>query len=104
MLGNGYRASPSQLDCASESVCESCTYCQPTIEFRPTLQRQHDDAKAKQQTGPNNCSSNCSTALNRPKHRDQLTKIICIMPMSARGVFVIGGLSVLTVAGLACVV
>ncbi|MDT5275351.1 MAG: hypothetical protein QOG95_2283, partial [Mycobacterium sp.] len=27
------------------------TYFQPTIEFRPTLQRQHDDAETKQQTG-----------------------------------------------------
>jgi hypothetical protein len=51
MLGNGYCARPSQLDCAFESICETCTYFQPTIEFRPTLQRQHDDAETKQQTG-----------------------------------------------------
>jgi site-specific recombinase XerD len=51
MLGNGYCARPSQLDCAFESICETCTYFQPTIEFRPTLQRQRDDAAAKQQTG-----------------------------------------------------
>jgi hypothetical protein len=51
MLGNGYCARPAQLDCAFESICETCTYFQPTIEFRPTLQRQHDDAKTKNQTG-----------------------------------------------------
>jgi hypothetical protein len=51
MLGNGYCARPAQLDCAFESVCESCTYFQPTIEFRLVLQRQLDDAEAKNQTG-----------------------------------------------------
>ena len=51
MLGNGYCARPSQLDCAFESICETCTYFQPTIEFRPTLQRQRDDAAIKDQTG-----------------------------------------------------
>jgi hypothetical protein len=48
---NGYCARPSQLDCTFESICETCTYFQPTIEFRPTLQRQRDDAETKQQTG-----------------------------------------------------
>jgi hypothetical protein len=51
MLGNGYCARPSQLDCTFESICETCTYFQPTIEFRPTLQRQRDDAAIKDQTG-----------------------------------------------------
>jgi hypothetical protein len=51
MLGNGYCARPPQLDCAFESICETCTYFQTSIEFRPTLQHQHDDAAAKNQTG-----------------------------------------------------
>jgi site-specific recombinase XerD len=51
MLGNGYCARPSELDCAFESICESCTFFQTSIAFRPTLQAQHDDAAAKQQTG-----------------------------------------------------
>jgi integrase-like protein len=51
MLGNGYCARPSQLDCAFESICETRTYFQPTIEFRPTPQRQHHGAETKQQTG-----------------------------------------------------
>ena len=51
MLGNGYRARPVGLDCHFESICESCTYFQTTIEFRPTLQRQRDDAAEKGQVG-----------------------------------------------------
>ena len=50
LLGNGYCTRPPQLDCAYEATCETCTYFQPTIEFRPTLQRQHDDAVSKGQT------------------------------------------------------
>ena len=51
MLGNGYCARPPQLDCTFESVCENCTFFQTSIQFRPTLQAQHDDAEAKNQTG-----------------------------------------------------
>ena len=51
MLGNGHCARPVELDCHFESICESCTYFVTTIEFRPTLQRQRDDAEAKGQTG-----------------------------------------------------
>jgi len=46
MLGNGYCARPVDLDCHFESICESCT-----IEFRPTLQAQRDDAARKGQSG-----------------------------------------------------
>jgi site-specific recombinase XerD len=51
MLGNGYCARPIGLDCHFESICESCTYFQTTLEFRPTLQRQRDDAANKGQVG-----------------------------------------------------
>ena len=51
MLGNGYCARPVGLDCHFESICESCTYFQTTLEFRPTLQRQRDDAAEKGQVG-----------------------------------------------------
>jgi hypothetical protein len=50
LLGNGYCTRPAELDCAFESICETCTFFQTSIEFRPTLQAQHDDAQAKQQT------------------------------------------------------
>jgi hypothetical protein len=50
-LGNGYCTRPAQLDCAFESICETCTFFQTSIEFRPTLQAQHDDADTKHQSG-----------------------------------------------------
>ena len=49
LLGNGYCTRPPQLDCAFESICETCTYFQTSIEFRPVLAAQHDDAAAKSQ-------------------------------------------------------
>jgi Phage integrase family len=49
MLGNGYCARPVGLDCHFESICESCTYFQTTIEFRPILERQREDAATKGQ-------------------------------------------------------
>jgi site-specific recombinase XerD len=50
LLGNGYCTRPPELDCAFESVCETCAFFQTSIQFRPTLQAQHDDAQAKGQT------------------------------------------------------
>jgi len=49
LLGNGYCTRPPELDCAFESICETCTFFQTSIEFRPTLQAQHDDASTKGQ-------------------------------------------------------
>jgi hypothetical protein len=43
-LANGYRTRPPELDCAFESICETCTFFQTSIESRPTLTAQHDDA------------------------------------------------------------
>ena len=51
MLGNGYCARPVDLDCHFESFCESCSFFVTTIEFRPTLQAQRDDAQHKGQIG-----------------------------------------------------
>lgn len=51
MLGNGYCARPVEMDCHFESICESCTFFVTTIEFRPTLQSQRDDAERKGQVG-----------------------------------------------------
>jgi hypothetical protein len=48
--GNGYCTRPPQLDCAFESICETCSYFQISIEFRPTLTAQHDHAAAHAQT------------------------------------------------------
>ena len=49
MLGNGYCTRPAELDCAFESICETCTFFQTSIEFRPTLQAQHDHATTHNQ-------------------------------------------------------
>jgi integrase/recombinase XerD len=51
MLGNGHCARPVEMDCHFESICESCTFFVTTLEFRPTLQRQRDDAADKGQIG-----------------------------------------------------
>ncbi|MBF9134405.1 hypothetical protein I0C86_36575 [Plantactinospora sp. S1510] len=50
LLGNGYCTRPLELDCAFEAICETCTFFQTSIEFRPTPQRQHDHAAANNQT------------------------------------------------------
>ena len=51
LLGNGWCTRPPQLDCAFESICETCSYFQTSIELRPTLQAQHDHAAAHDQPG-----------------------------------------------------
>jgi hypothetical protein len=51
MLGNGYCARPVEMDCHFESICESCSFFVTTVEFKPTLRRQRDDAAAKGQVG-----------------------------------------------------
>ena len=45
----GYCTRPPEPDCAFESICENCTFFQNSIEFRPTIQAQHDDAANKGQ-------------------------------------------------------
>ena len=50
MLGNGYCVRPKVMDCAYETICESCTFFQTSIEFRPALLAQRDDACTKGQT------------------------------------------------------
>jgi hypothetical protein len=39
LLGNGWCTRSPQLDCAFEYICETCTYFQASIEFRPALRR-----------------------------------------------------------------
>ena len=72
LLGNGYCTRPAELDCAFESICETCTFFQTSIEFRPTLQAQHDDAD-DQGTRPAEPTSSdrCSTPSDRTHHDPQ---------------------------------
>jgi len=65
LLGNGYCTRPPQLDCAFESICETCSFFQTSIEFRPTLQAQHDDAVDKNQTGRQHLFAQLLTNLNQ---------------------------------------
>lgn len=50
MLGNGLCTRPVELDCRMESACETCSYFQTSIEFKPTLRRQRDHARDHGQT------------------------------------------------------
>ena len=49
MLGNGYFARSKVMDCQYETICESCTFFQTTIEFRPTPLAQRADVCARGQ-------------------------------------------------------
>ena len=51
LLGNGWCTRPPQLDCTFESICETCSYFQTSIEFRPALAAQRDHAANHGQTG-----------------------------------------------------
>ncbi|MGH2498574.1 MAG: tyrosine-type recombinase/integrase [Candidatus Limnocylindria bacterium] len=51
MLGNGWCARPVEMDCHFESICESCSFFVTTLDFKPTLERQRDDAASKGQLG-----------------------------------------------------
>src|SRR5215213_7434722 len=50
LLGNGYCGRPREFDCRYETICESCTMFFTTIEHRPTIQAQRDDADAQGHT------------------------------------------------------
>ena len=45
MLGNWLCTRPVELDCRMEAACETCSYFQTNVEFKPTLRRQRDDAE-----------------------------------------------------------
>lgn len=62
MLGNGWCARPSELDCGHETMCESCDFFTTGIAFRPTMQAQHDDSTAKPRPPGSRRSPNCSPA------------------------------------------
>lgn len=62
MLGNGYCERPTQIDCNFECICESCSFFTTGLEFRPTLQLQHDDAV---QRGQSARSAICQGLLER---------------------------------------
>jgi hypothetical protein len=50
MLANGWCHRPAAMDCSYETICESCGFFNPTVEFVPTLRRQAEHAAAHDQT------------------------------------------------------
>ena len=67
MLGNGYCARPKVMDCQYETICESCTFFATTIEFRPTLLAQREDACAKGQVRRAQIYDNLITGLDNDR-------------------------------------
>jgi site-specific recombinase XerD len=67
MLGNDYCARPVELDCHFESICESCTFFVTTIEFKPTLRRQRDDARTKGQVAREHIFDGLLSRLDEPE-------------------------------------
>jgi site-specific recombinase XerD len=49
LLGNGYCTRPAELDCAFETVCETCVHFATGPEFVPVLVRQRDHATERGQ-------------------------------------------------------
>jgi integrase len=49
LLGNGYCTRPVELDCAFETVCETCVHFDTGPEFVPVLLRQRDHAAERHQ-------------------------------------------------------
>lgn len=50
LLGNGYCTRPVELDCAFETVCETCVHFATDTEFVPILLRQRDHAAERNHT------------------------------------------------------
>ena len=76
MLSNGSCARPVGLDCHFESICESCTSFVTTIEFRPTLQRQREDATAKGQVGRQKIFGGLVPGPTRRRPREPATVVV----------------------------
>ena len=86
LLGNGHCTRPPELDCAFESICETCSFFQTSIEF-PT--HPPSPTRRRRSQGP---TAPCRTLLPAPhRHHERgnamsrlPTPITGIMPMSGR--------------------
>ena len=72
LLGNGWCTRPPQLDCAFESVCETCSYFQTSIEFRPALPPSTTTQPPTTRPAARNSSPGSSARSTMTKHHDQL--------------------------------
>ena len=83
LLGNGCCTRPPQLDCAFESICETCSYFQTSIEFRPSPRR---PARPRRRPRPDQPPGTLRPAhppdRRQPSIMISLTTITRIMPMS----------------------
>jgi len=72
MLCNGYCIRPKAMDCQFENICESCTFFQTTIEFRPTCwpNATTPAPKAKPDARPSTTTSSPASTAPRPLDTD----------------------------------
>jgi hypothetical protein len=82
LLGNGSCIWSPQLDCAFESICETCSYFPTSTEFRPIVQAQHDHAAAHSQTGRQEFRPAPHPDQRRPDLMISLTTLTRIVPIS----------------------
>ena len=84
LLGNGHCTRPAVLDCRYETICETCTHFATTIEFRPTLQPQRDDADEKGQTpGQRYSTESLNASVNEASWTSPLDRITRISSTTA---------------------
>jgi hypothetical protein len=62
LLGNGYCTRPVELDCAFETVCETCVHFATGPAFVPVLLRQRDHAAERHQANPITVTTGSSNA------------------------------------------
>jgi hypothetical protein len=62
LLGNGYCTRPVELDCAFETVCETCVHFATGPAFVPVLLRQRDHAAERHQANPVTVTTGSSNA------------------------------------------
>jgi len=72
MLGNGYCTKPPELDCAFESICETCASFQTSIEFRPPSKPSTTTPPTKDKSTALNFSTNYSATSTTAKHHEPL--------------------------------
>ena len=73
LLGNGYCTRPPELDCAFESVCETCAFFQTSIQFRPTCKPNMTTPTPKGRPTGRRCSPHYWAKSTRHDHHQSPT-------------------------------
>jgi hypothetical protein len=71
LLGNGYCTRPPELDCAFESICETCTFFQPASSSSPPCKPNTTTRPPRARTTGPNSSTSSSPGSTEPRHHDQ---------------------------------